>query len=86
MKRQQALITSDDVIVLDSPFIHEGELLVPFVAGQSAPVSESILTDLLHDEGPRLATALATAVCTLYSSRCTTIIWAQHKFFFYGAS
>lgn len=66
MKRQQAPITSDDVIVLDSPFVHEGELLVPFVVGQSAPVSESVLTDLLHTEGPRLATALTTAVRMLF--------------------
>ncbi len=66
MKRQQASITPDDVIILDSPFIHDGELLVPFVVGQSAPVSGSVLTDLLHNEGPRLATALATAVRTVY--------------------
>ena len=67
MKRQQAPITSDDVIILDSPFIHEGELLVPFVVGQSAPVSESVLTDLLHNEGPRLAAALATVVRIVFS-------------------
>ena len=67
MKRQQAPITSDDVIILDSPFVHEGELLVPFVVGRSAPVSESVLTDLLHNEGPRLAAALATAVCIVFS-------------------
>ena len=62
MKRQQAPISSDDVIILDSPFIHEGELLVPFVVGQSAPVGGSVLTDLLHNEGSRLAAALATVV------------------------
>ncbi len=70
MKRQQAPISLDDVIILDSPFDHDGELLVPFVVGQSAPViNEAVLTGLLHTEGPRLATALAIVVCMLFS-RC----------------
>ena len=63
MKRQQVPISSDDVIILDSPFDHDGELLVPFVVGQSTPIHEAVLTDLLHTEGARLATALAIAVC-----------------------
>lgn len=69
MKRQQESVSSDDVIILDSPFMSEDRLLVLFVVGghgdQSEPVSESVLTNLLPTQGPRLATALTIAVSVL---------------------
>lgn len=66
MKRQQNLVTSQDVTVLDSTAMVEDVLIVEFVigghGGQDPPISNTQMAEILQTEGPRLAMDMSAAV------------------------
>ena len=72
MKRQQNLVTPQDVTVLDSTAMVGNVLMVEFVigghGGQGSPISNTQMAEILQTEGPRLAMDMSAAVNQLFSA------------------